>query len=89
MMNATYIISIARKLGCSIFLLPEDITEVVNQNMILTLTASIMYWFLKHPLEERTVGNSDSESGSQLETTSNSTLDDSASDSSAEEKGSM
>lgn len=30
MMNATYIISIARKLGCSIFLLPEDITEVVE-----------------------------------------------------------
>ncbi|QCE11373.1 fimbrin-2-like [Vigna unguiculata] len=88
MMNATYIISIARKLGCSIFLLPEDITEV-NQKMILTLTASIMYWFLKHPLEERTVGGSDSESGSQLETTSNSTLDDSASDSSAEENGSM
>jgi hypothetical protein len=28
-MNATYIISIARKLGCSIFLLPEDITEVL------------------------------------------------------------
>lgn len=27
-MNATYIISIARKLGCSIFLLPEDITVV-------------------------------------------------------------
>jgi len=48
-----------------------------------------MYWFLKHPLEERTVGGSDSESGSQLETTSNSTLDDSASDSSAEENGSM
>ncbi|BAT84226.1 hypothetical protein VIGAN_04153800 [Vigna angularis var. angularis] len=89
MMNATYIISIARKLGCSIFLLPEDITEV-NQKMILTLTASIMYWFLKHPLEERTVASSDSESGSQLETTSNSTLDDSASDSSsAEENGSM
>ncbi|RDX65303.1 Fimbrin-2 [Mucuna pruriens] len=83
MMNATYIISIARKLGCSIFLLPEDITEV-NQKMILTLTASIMYWFLKHPLEERTVvGSSDTES------TSNSTLDDSASDSSAEENGNM
>ncbi|PNY09980.1 fimbrin-like protein 2-like [Trifolium pratense] len=81
MMNATYIISIARKLGCSIFLLPEDITEV-NQKMILTLTASIMYWFLKHPVvEERT--SSDSES--QVETTSNSTLDDSASDFSAEE----
>lgn len=28
-MNASYIISIARKLGCSIFLLPEDITEVI------------------------------------------------------------
>lgn len=26
--NATYIISVARKLGCSIFLLPEDIIEV-------------------------------------------------------------
>ncbi|KAL1309098.1 hypothetical protein AAHE18_17G154900 [Arachis hypogaea] len=83
-MNATYIISIARKLGCSIFLLPEDITEV-NQKMILTLTASIMYWFLKHPNEERAGGNSDSETGSQLETTSNSTVDDSASDSSAED----
>ncbi|KAK7395482.1 hypothetical protein VNO78_16041 [Psophocarpus tetragonolobus] len=88
MMNATYIISIARKLGCSIFLLPEDITEV-NQKMILTLTASIMYWFLKHPSEERTIGISDSESGSQLDTTSISTLDDSASDSSMEENGSM
>ncbi|KAL8144744.1 fimbrin-5-like [Apium graveolens] len=41
--NATYIISVARKLGCSIFLLPEDIMEV-NSKMILTLTASIMYW---------------------------------------------
>ncbi|AET01347.1 putative calponin domain-containing protein [Medicago truncatula] len=88
-MNASYIISIARKLGCSIFLLPEDITEV-NQKMILTLTASIMSWFLKHPHEERTVGGtSDSESGSQLETTSNSTLDDSASDSSIDENGNM
>ncbi|XP_058750801.1 fimbrin-2-like [Vicia villosa] len=82
MMNATYIISIARKLGCSIFLLPEDITEV-NQKMILTLTASIMYWYLKHPVvEER---SSDSENGSQVETTSNSTVDDSASDFSVEE----
>ncbi|KAK4270133.1 hypothetical protein QN277_023212 [Acacia crassicarpa] len=80
-MNATYIISIARKLGCSIFLLPEDITEV-NQKMILTLTASIMYWFLKRPLEERTLGTSDSESSSPLETTSDSTPDDSDSDSS-------
>lgn len=27
-LNATYIISVARKLGCSVFLLPEDIMEV-------------------------------------------------------------
>ncbi|WVY90769.1 hypothetical protein V8G54_036283 [Vigna mungo] len=47
-LNATYIISVARKLGCSIFLLPEDIIEV-NQKMILTLTASIMHWSLKKP----------------------------------------
>ncbi|GMI98545.1 fimbrin-like protein 2, FIMBRIN5 [Hibiscus trionum] len=47
-MNATYIISVARKLGCSIFLLPEDVMQV-NQKMMLTLTASIMYWsLLKH-----------------------------------------
>lgn len=82
-MNATYIISIARKLGCSIFLLPEDITEV-NQKMILTLTASIMYWFLKQPVEEKPSATSDSENGSQLETISNSTIDDSASESSIE-----
>lgn len=50
-MNATYIISVARKLGCSIFLLPDDIIEV-NQKMILTLTASIMYWSLQQPVEE-------------------------------------
>ncbi|KAK9268969.1 hypothetical protein L1049_000736 [Liquidambar formosana] len=50
-LNATYIISIARKLGCSIFLLPDDIMEV-NQKMILTLTASIMYWSLLQPVEE-------------------------------------
>ncbi|KAK4338657.1 hypothetical protein RND71_043144 [Anisodus tanguticus] len=29
-MNATYIISIARKLGCSIFLLPEDLIESLS-----------------------------------------------------------
>uniref|UniRef100_A0A5B7C3V0 Calponin-homology (CH) domain-containing protein n=1 Tax=Davidia involucrata TaxID=16924 RepID=A0A5B7C3V0_DAVIN len=50
-LNATYIISVARKLGCSIFLLPEDIIEV-NQKMILTLTASIMYWCLQQQVEE-------------------------------------
>lgn len=132
-MNATYIISIARKLGCSIFLLPEDITEVslwsstsffplhcflnrsmvnvktneslrslnmeadfpfsfylsqqVNQKMILTLTASIMYWFMKQPVEEKPF--SDSENGSQAETISNSTIDDSASESSIEDNGNI
>ncbi|KZV36203.1 fimbrin-1 [Dorcoceras hygrometricum] len=50
-LNATYIISVARKLGCSIFLLPEDIMEV-NQKMILILIASIMYWSLQQPVEE-------------------------------------
>ncbi|CAL5054665.1 unnamed protein product [Urochloa decumbens] len=45
-LNATYLISVARKIGCSVFLLPEDIIEV-NQKMILTLTASIMYWSLQ------------------------------------------
>ncbi|KAL2488355.1 Fimbrin-2 [Forsythia ovata] len=83
-MNSTYIISIARKLGCSIFLLPEDIIEV-NQKMILTLTASIMYWNLKQPMEERPCGSSDSESGSILDTTSNSTTDDTASESSTDD----
>lgn len=83
-MNATYIISIARKLGCTIFLLPEDIIEV-NQKMILTLTASIMYWHLKQPIEDRPSGASDSDTGSQSETFSNSTMDDTASESSTEE----
>uniref|UniRef100_A0ACD5YTX8 Uncharacterized protein n=3 Tax=Avena sativa TaxID=4498 RepID=A0ACD5YTX8_AVESA len=45
-LNATYIISVARKLGCTIFLLPEDIMEV-NHKMILILIASIMYWSLQ------------------------------------------
>ncbi|CAI8587144.1 unnamed protein product [Vicia faba] len=52
-LNSTYIISVARKLGCSIFLLPEDIIEV-NQKMILTLSASIMYWSLQHSEENIT-----------------------------------
>ncbi|KAI3688491.1 hypothetical protein L2E82_46110 [Cichorium intybus] len=50
-LNATYIISVARKLGCCIFLLPEDIMEV-NQKMMLMLTASIMYFYLKQSDEE-------------------------------------
>ncbi|CAH9109746.1 unnamed protein product [Cuscuta epithymum] len=85
-MNATYIISIARKLGCSIFLLPEDIIEV-NQKMILTLTASIMYWYLKQPAEDRmsVTSPSDSEAGSVVDTTSTSSAtDDTASESSTD-----
>jgi len=39
--NAKYCISIARKLGCTIFLLPEDIVEV-KKKLILTLIGSIM-----------------------------------------------
>ncbi|CAK9321783.1 unnamed protein product [Citrullus colocynthis] len=56
-LNATYIISVARKLGCSIFLLPDDIMEV-NPKMILTLTASIMYWSLQQPVEEMDISPS-------------------------------
>lgn len=52
-LNATYIISVARKMGCSIFLLPEDIVEV-NPKMILTLTASIMLWSLSNQTVEDT-----------------------------------
>jgi hypothetical protein len=33
-MNASYIISVARKLGCSIFLLPEDIIEVTKDTFL-------------------------------------------------------
>jgi len=39
--NGKYTISIARKLGCTIFLLPEDIMEV-KPKMMLTLLGSIM-----------------------------------------------
>ncbi|XWS31037.1 hypothetical protein CRYUN_Cryun23aG0042600 [Craigia yunnanensis] len=60
-LNATYIISVARKLGCSIFLLPEDVIEV-NQKMMLTLTASIMYWSLQQQVEESEDGEIPDES---------------------------
>ncbi|MCO5591790.1 hypothetical protein L7F22_045782 [Adiantum nelumboides] len=49
--NANYIISVARKLGCSVFLLWDDIVEV-RSKMILTLTASIMLWSLSHPSDD-------------------------------------
>ncbi|KAL4185274.1 hypothetical protein AMTRI_Chr10g229900 [Amborella trichopoda] len=79
-LNATYIISVARKLGCSIFLLPEDIMEV-NQKMILTLTASIMYWSLQQPIEETesTSPPTGIKNGGIEEGVTNVSLDDSAS----------
>ncbi len=46
MQNAKYCISVARKIGCTIFLLPEDIVEV-KPKMILTLIGSIMSVALK------------------------------------------
>ncbi|KAG9149390.1 hypothetical protein Leryth_003346 [Lithospermum erythrorhizon] len=42
-MNATYIISIARKLGCSIFLLPEDIIEVIVWCLISFLYSAVLH----------------------------------------------
>jgi len=39
--NAKYSISIARKIGCTIFLLPEDIIEVKNK-MIMTFAGTVM-----------------------------------------------
>ncbi|KAM0918803.1 hypothetical protein ACQ4PT_008621 [Festuca glaucescens] len=81
-MNASYIISVARKLGCCIFLLPEDILEV-NQKMMLSLTASIMYWHLKRPKSY----SLDPENSSSCETSSISTSDDSASETSIDDSG--
>ena len=40
-MNAKYVISVARKLGCNVFLLWEHIVEV-NPKMLLVMTAAIM-----------------------------------------------
>ncbi|GBG62613.1 hypothetical protein CBR_g31249 [Chara braunii] len=52
--NAKYIISVARKLGCSIFLLWDDIVEV-RPKMILTLAASIMLRSLQMKAERERV----------------------------------
>lgn len=83
-MNASYIISAARKLGCSVFLLPEDILEV-NQKMMLTLTASIMHWYLKRPTIKDTSVSLDGENGISSDSTSSSSSDDSASESSTDD----
>ncbi|OMO52954.1 hypothetical protein CCACVL1_28986 [Corchorus capsularis] len=96
-LNATYIISVARKLGCSIFLLPEDIIEV-NQKMMLTLTASIMYWSLQQQAAESEDGeipddSSVSPKDGEDETAfsrevSGLSIDDSVSEAAASDKGS-
>eukprot|EP00497_Spongosphaera_streptacantha_P004857 TRINITY_DN5787_c0_g1_i2.p1 TRINITY_DN5787_c0_g1~~TRINITY_DN5787_c0_g1_i2.p1 ORF type:complete len:299 (-),score=115.52 TRINITY_DN5787_c0_g1_i2:229-1086(-) len=41
LLNARYAVSIARKMGCTIFLLPEDIVEV-RSKMIMTFIAAVM-----------------------------------------------
>ena len=43
MNNAKYVISVARKIGCCVFLTWEDIVEV-KPKMIMTLCASLMAW---------------------------------------------
>ncbi|KAJ9176829.1 hypothetical protein P3X46_012101 [Hevea brasiliensis] len=83
-LNATYIISVARKLGCSIFLLPEDIIEV-NQKMILVLTASIMYWSLQQQVvESESSAAEDNVESSSME--GDISMDDAASDTAASPK---
>ncbi|KAL1209655.1 Fimbrin-3 [Cardamine amara subsp. amara] len=74
-LNATYIVSVARKLGCSVFLLPEDIVEV-NQKMILILTASIMYWCLQKQSSSSESESSSSDSSSTHSTTTTCTSTD-------------
>ncbi|KAK8939691.1 Fimbrin-like protein 2 [Platanthera guangdongensis] len=94
-LNATYIISVARKLGCSVFLLPEDIMEV-NPKMILVFTASIMCWSLQQASEESEISEISTDDSSSLkapsdgddassvatDSVSNLLLDDAASDTS-------
>lgn len=50
-LNAKYAISIARKLGATIFVLPDDILEV-KPKMILTFVGSIMAVDLSHAVAE-------------------------------------
>ncbi|WOK94133.1 hypothetical protein Cni_G02835 [Canna indica] len=103
-LNATYIISVARKLGCSVFLLPEDIIEV-NPKMILTLTASIMLWSLQNSQPSETIPDatdlsaedsvaqtappSDGEGSAIADSISDLAIDDAASDTSQSENGSV
>jgi len=47
LLNAKYAISLARKVGCCVFALPEDIVEVKNK-MIMTYVATVMALALGH-----------------------------------------
>jgi hypothetical protein len=49
-LNATYIISVARKLGCTVFLLPEDIMEVAYENMFVNLSLTSIWLDKEHAL---------------------------------------
>ncbi|XP_024538623.1 fimbrin-5 [Selaginella moellendorffii] len=64
--NANYIISVARKLGCSIFLLWDDIVEV-RPKMILTLAASIMLWDFSSKSNKATAASAVPELGKKEE----------------------
>jgi len=45
-MNARYTISVARKIGCQVFIVPEDIVQI-KPKMLFTLVGSIMALNLK------------------------------------------
>jgi hypothetical protein len=60
MLNAKYAISIARRIGCCIFLLWEDIVEV-NPKMILTFVGSMISVGTGSAAKERPRVNSVSE----------------------------
>jgi len=47
LLNAKYAVSLARKVGCCVFALPEDIVEVKNK-MIMTFVATVMALDLGH-----------------------------------------
>jgi hypothetical protein len=55
-LNAKYVISIARKLGCSIFLLWEDVVEV-NAKMVLVFVASLMLHSIQRSREPSPQGS--------------------------------
>jgi hypothetical protein len=55
-LNAKYVISIARKLGCCIFLLWEDVVEV-NSKMVLVFVASLMLHTIQRSREPSPAGS--------------------------------